>query len=303
MLGKITFLGLGIGLVASASASSEKVFHDLNGTELKYDIDDTVGQYNKPVGFDTLNGEIYIYNVENRVHSGYFNETLGESNCEGEITIKFNHAYTTAKVDWLYDGGYECKSIGRKITRHLKAGKPSEAPSSFSITKSEVGGSGKCSNVSLSRSGMKDVLTIKRTSSFEAYQGEDVSRSESRKFCTAAIELKHESGWQYSIEESKYTGHVKTASSAFALLHSSYRFPIAGNKSVKVTERFSGGLNTSFNIVNRFDKSEAVWSPCDGRSVLNLKSEIQVRGKREVSSKIDVTGDQKFVVRWRKCEN
>lgn len=127
-----------------------------------------------------------------------------------------------------------------------------------------------------------------------------------RKFCNIALGMEYPVGWQYTVVELQTNGFAKIASGAKGIFQSSYEFRGRQNRQKLETKTLPEGFMGDYEVNAEIDNEKTVWSDCDSRIPLNIKSTIWLSGNEAEDSTmtVDVQSgllSQTYEIVWKKC--
>lgn len=142
---------------------------------------------------------------------------------------------------------------------------------------------------------------------FVVTRGPDTKPSDSRKFCNIVLDLHYPDGWQYTMVDLQTSGYAEIAKGAKGTLKGDYQF--RHTKLIKtVLTEFQEGFVDEYDINSKIEGKDNViiWSQCDLRIPLNLKTTINLTGSRKEESSLglDIQSGvltQKYKVNWKRC--
>jgi hypothetical protein len=143
-----------------------------------------------------------------------------------------------------------------------------------------------------------------RYSDFVAEAGGGAAAADRRKNCQIGVVVSVPAGWTFAIAEADYRGRARLATSAKALLRSSYYWQ--GSSTTSSTEEtFTGPLDGYWTAKDV--AAGLVYTPCAEQRVLNINTELRVSGGTPAhrssvsmrSSEGDV--DTLFNFSWIRC--
>lgn len=128
-----------------------------------------------------------------------------------------------------------------------------------------------------------------------------------RKFCNIALALEYPVGWQYTIVELQTSGFAQIAEGAEGQFRSTYQFRGRRNMERLETKKLESGFIGDYEVTAQVTNENTVWSNCDSRIPLNIKSTIMLLGDESKKSmmSVDVQSgllSQTYEVRWKKCQ-
>ena len=180
-----------------------------------------------------------------------------------------------------------------------------EAPQGVYVRSMSYGGSG-CPQGSVGKTISSDGSSF--TLIFDEYiaeAGYDIPRSAGRKTCQVTMDIRVPRGYQYSIATLDTRGYVSLDRGARAYQKSTYYFD-RFYEGTFVTN-FRGPIDEDYTVTDEVElESGGVWSPCGSNRLLNIKTEIGVRGRRGNEGMLTVDSLDGYVkqiygLRWRAC--
>lgn len=140
---------------------------------------------------------------------------------------------------------------------------------------------------------------------FEVNLGPNAEHS-SRKFCNIALAMEYPVGWQYTVVAMQTDGFAKIAEGAKGIFQSSYEFRGQENRQKLETKTLPEGYEGDYEVKAEIDNEKTVWSTCDSRIPLNIKSTIWLSGSEATDSvmTVDVQSgllSQTYEIKWKKC--
>lgn len=128
-----------------------------------------------------------------------------------------------------------------------------------------------------------------------------------RKFCNIALGLEYPVGWQYTIVELQTNGYAQIAKGAEGMFQSSYQFRGKDNLQKLQTKTLESGFVGDYEVTAKATNEKMVWSDCESRIPLNIKSTIMLSGddSEDSTMAVDVQSglmSQTYEIRWKKCK-
>lgn len=129
-----------------------------------------------------------------------------------------------------------------------------------------------------------------------------------RKFCNIALALDYPVGWQYTVVELQTSGFATIAKGAEGNFQTSYQFRGDDNMEKLELKTLESGFEGDYEVNAKVTNENTVWSTCDSRIPLNIKTTILLTGddKDDSTMTVDVQSgllSQTYEVRWKKCQS
>jgi hypothetical protein len=185
------------------------------------------------------------------------------------------------------------------------------APDYFEITDIQLNGDG-CPAGSVDKNVAEDRLSFSLMfRNYIAEAGPDFNPSDGRRSCQVTVNLKVPTGWRFAVAGFDYAGYMKLDAGIAAEHKTSYYFQ-ANDKQGEFTNTKNGPDQNPFRFQQQVKLHDKIWSPCDTKRALNIKTTIRVwntdRGKfpnaagvMGTDSFIGEFHDQKWKLSWGRC--
>lgn len=130
----------------------------------------------------------------------------------------------------------------------------------------------------------------------------------SRKFCNIALGMEYPVGWQYTVVEMVTNGYADIAKGAEGMFQSNYQFRGKKNMQKLETKVLESGFEGDYEVNAKVTNEKSLWSDCDSRIPLNIKSTIMLSGDESEKSTmtVDVQSgllSQTYEIVWKKCKS
>jgi hypothetical protein len=185
------------------------------------------------------------------------------------------------------------------------------APDYFEITDVMLNGDG-CPEGSVDKNVAQDKLSFSLSfRNYIAETGPDFNPSDGRRACQVTINMKVPAGWRFAVAGFDYTGYMNLDEGVAAEHKTSYYFQ-ANDKQGEFTNTKNGPEQKPFRFQQQVKLHDKIWSPCDDKRALNIKTAIRVwntdrtkfpnaGGVMGNDSIIGEFHDQKWKVSWGRC--
>jgi hypothetical protein len=184
-------------------------------------------------------------------------------------------------------------------------------PDYFEITDVMVNGGG-CAPGSVEKNVSADKLSF--SLSFRDYiaeAGPNLNLGEGRKSCQLTITLRVPAGWRFAVAAFDYRGYMALDTGISAEHKTSYYFQ-ANDKQGEFTNTKIGPEQNDFHFAQQVKLNDKIWSPCETKRALNIKSAIRVwnidrtkfpnaAGVMGTDSILGEFHDQHWKLSWGRC--
>lgn len=142
--------------------------------------------------------------------------------------------------------------------------------------------------------------------SFAAEAGPGVPARDNRKNCGIILDLDFAAGWQFTVEEIGYNGHV-TVDEGVSAFASSYYYFQGSSDTVRFGTFFEGPEDRDYHVADGVGDRDQVWSPCGGGRSLNMNLAVRVTGasgnaRGKITFGEDGLSGTHLRLKWRRCE-
>ncbi|WYZ38151.1 hypothetical protein EsH8_III_000065 [Colletotrichum jinshuiense] len=185
--------------------------------------------------------------------------------------------------------------------------KPYPPADQVKIVDVNYGGSGCPKNT------VTDILSDKRdlvTLLFDDYiaeSGPNINPTKNRAACQINIKMHFPQGWQLSVFQADYRGHVDLPKGVEGYCKATYYFSGDSN-SLSRSLKFNGPVVEDYTKTDVFGLESVVWSACGEEAMLNVKSAIEIRplGTEKYALMTVDSTDYKvahlYHIQWRRCK-
>jgi len=175
-------------------------------------------------------------------------------------------------------------------------------PGSIHIKSITYGGSG-CPQgsaaIQLSGGGANVTMAFER---FVASTGPGIPMTERRKNCQLNVNIRHPTGFQYSILSIDYSGYAEISDGNTGTLRSLCYF--SGSTQQTITQSvIHGPFNGDY--VRRITVDTPTWSPCGSEGALNINSALltgnSTKSGQSIADSVGLRSLQNLYLQWREC--
>lgn len=184
-------------------------------------------------------------------------------------------------------------------------------PDYFEITDLAVNGDG-CPTGTVDRNVAEDKQSFSLNfRDYIAEAGPSMTPSDGRKSCQLTITLRVPQGWRFAVAAFDYRGYMYLDTGISAEQKTTYYFQ-AADKQGEFTNTKTGPEDKAFYFNQQVKVSDKIWSPCDTKRAINIKTAIRVwnndrtkypnaQGVMGTDSIVGSFHDQKWQISWGKC--
>jgi hypothetical protein len=141
--------------------------------------------------------------------------------------------------------------------------------------------------------------------SYVAVQGPGIPISERRKNCSITVGLHIPQGYQFTIAQVQYTGHLDLSYGVTGWQRSDYQFPFF-SKVRTLMSSFPGPSVKDYLFTDTLPLETWVWSPCGHEHPLSIRTQIYMTGpwwhpSSMTTDTIDGLVKHVYGLKWRRC--
>ena len=182
-----------------------------------------------------------------------------------------------------------------------------EVPEYVTIKEISYGGSGcPAGTVSQNVAGDKKAFTLV-FSEFLAEVAPWLPASDARTNCQINLSLEFPQGWTYSVAKFDYRGYAALDPRVTGMHKTTYYFQGQSND-VSFEWDLAGEFDNDYHSRDVISPDALLWSPCDKKRAINIKSDVRVNNSRNRNGFGFMTQDSQdgailhtFGLRWRRC--